>query len=36
MKLDALRGIGPRTREALGRLGIDSVESLLLHLPDAL
>ena len=33
MKLDALRGIGPRTREALGRLGIDSVESLLLHLP---
>jgi ATP-dependent DNA helicase RecG len=31
--LSSLRGIGPRLEEKLARLGLDSVESLLFHLP---
>ncbi len=31
--LTQLKGIGPRLREKLGRLGIDSVQDLLFHLP---
>lgn len=34
MELTALPGVGPRTREQLGRLGLVTVEDLLLHVPS--
>lgn len=34
MKLSALPGVGPRTLEQLNRLGLETVEDLLLHVPS--
>ncbi len=34
MKLSALPGVGPRTLEQLDRLGLETVEDLLLHVPS--
>ncbi len=34
MKLAALPGVGPRTLEQLARLGLETVEDLLLHVPS--